>query len=106
VLALFIDGPLTGEVKEISPMPTWRVRLPERWTLCFCADEDYGDMLHDADSEIVIYHAVLSGIQGHAAIMSIHTDETALFDSLKNWITTEFRQERWVRYCRSDRAFT
>lgn len=105
MLAIFVDGPLTGVMQEIPRMPTWEVRLPERETRCTC-DPEADVVVHDADAGTVVYHVVMRGLEGNVAMMSLETEERAVLDSLSAWTTAEFERPRWERHCRSRRAFT
>lgn len=105
MLGLFIDGLLVGEVMDIPSAPTWEHMLPPRFTECTC-DPDDEILTQQAVAEFVTYHVIMHGIQGRAAVLSVHNDEVAILDSLHSWFVSEFSAERWVRNCRSHRAFT
>lgn len=105
MIALFIDGPLAGEVKDVSPSmvysQTYRVQLPETTTVCDC---DPGLPLEYLKSPRVFeYHLVAKGPK--VLIYTESTDDLDIVHSLKEWRASDFGSSTWSTNCRDRRAF-
>ena len=101
--ALFIDGPLAGEVMEMgsAPPPTYHVRLPKRRTLCDC---DGGEVFEQPAGPMS-YYAISRG-QTHC-LYSVHeSDYEGIVAALKEWRVSNFAVPAWAMNCRSRRAFS
>jgi hypothetical protein len=101
VIAIFVDGPLIGEVKDIPHMPTFEVLLPPRVTICTC---DEWDEISPIQSETVTYHIIMRG--DNVAMMAIDKTPEGVLSSMKYWVRSNFSAEIWQRNCRDERAFT
>ena len=107
MLALFIDGPLAGEVKTIPQMPRYEVAMPARMTYCLCdPTEDYESPV--TPPENVSYYPIMVGLDGATAILSSKQGATgqAVFDHLRSWSMTDLRVSLMRRNCQSERAWT
>ncbi len=105
MIAIFIDGPLSGETRNIGARayPIYNVVLPERITVCEC-DPDYPEEMPEPP-EAFQYHVVALG--DAVALYSKYKDDTeALVASLRNWVFTDFSNVDRIYYgCRHKRAF-
>jgi hypothetical protein len=100
--AIFIDGPLRGEVKDGSDYgPIYRVLLPNRIIVCDC-NPDY-----EQESEIPAgefeYFAVAVG-DGVVIYSKQKDSHEALVASLREWIVSDLTND-WHLHCRDRRAF-
>ena len=102
MIAIFIDGPLRGEVMEHFDFgPIYRVPLPRRITVCDC-NASSPDEWESPAGEFV-YHAVCRGQE--IVLYSKHdNDGQAILNSLKEWIISDLTHD-WHLHCRDRRAF-
>jgi hypothetical protein len=107
MIAMFIDGPLAGVMKEVPPNRTYEHAFPERHTICTC--DSWEIDVTDAPAETLTYHVVLAGLQNRVVLMSLKDDEMVLLDRLKAWTMENLdvrAQQIIYRNCRDPRAFT
>ncbi len=102
--AIFVDGPLAGEVMAMDQSrPLFLVPLPERATICRCADSPI--VIDEHGPEIFEYHLVAHGAS--VLLYSKHSsDEDAIFRALSEWVQTDLsRHDRILNSCRDRRAY-
>jgi len=105
VIALFIDGPLAGEVKTMPPYSVhaqvYFVPLPARQTECLC---DPGEaIVTEEPAGVFRYHLVAKGPK--VLIYTESENDEDIVHSLKDWVISNFSAPRWVVGCRDRRAF-
>jgi len=100
VFAVFIDGPLAQETKQLhEAMPTFRVPLPSRETYCSCEDE-----LFSYEPKVFEYFCIASG--PGLALYSKERSPNAVRNSLLNWVITDLSNVDKLHYhCRDRRAW-
>ncbi len=104
VIAIFIDGPLAQEVKNLQDaVPTFKVQLPKRETVCWCDDER--ESIIESDAELFTYYRIMTG--SGVALYSREANTKAIVHSLKAWVVTDLSNVDKLYYsCRDRRAFS
>lgn len=104
MIALFLDGPICGDVREIGePVPWHTVPLPPRMTVCGC-DPDEKEFWMQAE-EKVVYHCVAAGMECRVGLFSITNSEDSILKCLPVLMSTDIISGRMLEVgCRSLRA--
>ena|SRR5689334_12595792 len=86
-IAIFIDGPLAQEVKEVLGLPDeWRVPLPKRTTVCWC-DPDEERIDEQPPAEAFTYYRVMKG--DGIGLYSKSPKAKDVLQALKAWVVTD-----------------
>lgn len=103
MIALFIDGPLAGEVKDLPPPNSSRymVPLPRRITTCLC--DPHEALEHDEPPATFTYHLVAQGPK--VLIYTESEDDEDIARALQIWRQSDFSVPAWSINCRDRRAF-
>ena len=103
-IAIFIDGPLAQEVKNLRDLvPTFQVQLPKRETVCWCDDER--ESITESDAELFTYYRVMTG--NGIGLYSREQDPKAIVHALKAWVVTDLSNVDKLYYsCRDRRAYS
>ena len=108
--AIFIDGPLTAEVKMIDPCPEWHVWMPRTITICTCnCTDDFPDECEETERgpQEFTYYPVLKppNPADSVVLMSVKNSADAILDKLKEWVRTDLNTPLITNYCRDKRAW-